>query len=62
MVGGGTNGQWVRTHNEESAKAFQAEQRSAKDYGHRYGGRLPLILLGVVVAAVLVVFLVSLFT
>lgn len=61
MIGGGANGQWVRTHNEESAKAFQAEQRSAKDYGHKYGGRLPLILLGVVVAVVLVAFLVSLF-
>lgn len=62
MFGGGTNGQWVRTHNEESAKAFEAEQRSAKDYGKRYGGRLPLILLGVVVAIVLAAFVISLFT
>lgn len=56
----GTNGQWVRAHNEESAKAFMAEQRSAKDYGKYYGGRLPLILIGVVVAVAVIVYLVSL--
>lgn len=63
VMGGGTNGQWVRTHNEESAKAFEAEQRSQKDYGETYGGlggRLPWVLLGVVVAVALVVFVVSL--
>jgi len=60
VLGGGTNGQWVRTHNEESAKAFEAEQRSAKDYGMRYGGRLPLILLGVVVALAVILYLLSL--
>lgn len=29
--GGGTNGQWVRSHNEESVGAFQAEQKMRSD-------------------------------
>lgn len=48
----GPNGHWVRTRSEESAKEFMAEQRTAKDYGHRFGGRLPWILLAIVLLAV----------
>ena len=63
VMGGGANGQWVRTHNAESAKAFEAEQRAQKDYGESYGGfggKLPWYLLGGLVAVALVVFAVSL--
>ena len=31
MFPGGTNGQWVRTHNKESVEAFQAEQKMRSD-------------------------------
>ncbi|HEY3685621.1 MAG TPA: hypothetical protein VGL93_21500 [Streptosporangiaceae bacterium] len=49
----GPNGHWVRTRSEESAKSFIAEQRSAKDFGERFGGgRLPWILLAIVLVAV----------
>lgn len=51
----GPNGHWVRTRSDESAKTFIEEQRSAKDFGQRLGGgRLPWVLLAVVLVAVLV--------
>lgn len=61
----GPSGQWVRTRNDESAKAFiderrsEDERRAQKVYGRRRVGRLPWILLAVIVIAALIVFLVS---
>lgn len=61
----GPNGQWVRTRNDESAKAFiderraEDERRARKVNGRRRAGRLPWIVLAAVIVAALIVFLVS---
>lgn len=61
----GPNGQWVRTRNDESAKAFiderrsEDERRAQKVYGRRRVGRLPWLLLGAIIIAALIVFLIS---